>query len=182
MKELDALFPSNWFSSWGSRVQTVSRACQQRTGPPTQHGSQQVNISGFDCVCVCVCLSSVWLPAFLSLYTARSLHEVALHESIRYAPGDAVEKWLNDLLCLDCLNIPRLISGCPLPQTCDLYPWSTSKDFGEIRESRKQIQSDTKWLSRRVSIKLVQTPALVKTNVFLWWRFSEHKHLELGCN
>ncbi|KAK9516513.1 hypothetical protein VZT92_024437 [Zoarces viviparus] len=52
---------------------------------------------------------------------ARVLHEVSLHESIRYAPGDAVEKWLNDLLCLDCLNIPRLISGCPLPQTCDLY-------------------------------------------------------------
>ncbi|XP_010766400.1 RNA cytidine acetyltransferase [Notothenia coriiceps] len=55
------------------------------------------------------------------LAAARSLHEVTLHESIRYAPGDAVEKWLNDLLCLDCMNIPRLISGCPLPQTCDLY-------------------------------------------------------------
>uniref|UniRef100_A0A3P8W251 RNA cytidine acetyltransferase n=1 Tax=Cynoglossus semilaevis TaxID=244447 RepID=A0A3P8W251_CYNSE len=55
------------------------------------------------------------------LAAARSLHEVSLHESIRYSPGDAVEKWLNDLLCLDCLNIPRLISGCPLPQTCDLY-------------------------------------------------------------
>ncbi|XP_028285696.1 RNA cytidine acetyltransferase [Parambassis ranga] len=55
------------------------------------------------------------------LAAARSLHEVSLHESIRYAPGDPVEKWLNELLCLDCLNIPRLISGCPLPQSCDLY-------------------------------------------------------------
>lgn len=55
------------------------------------------------------------------LSAARSLHEVSLHESIRYAAGDAVEKWLNELLCLDCLNIPRLISGCPLPQSCDLY-------------------------------------------------------------
>uniref|UniRef100_A0A3P9KSH9 RNA cytidine acetyltransferase n=1 Tax=Oryzias latipes TaxID=8090 RepID=A0A3P9KSH9_ORYLA len=55
------------------------------------------------------------------LAAARSLHEVSLHESIRYAPADPVEKWLNELLCLDCLNIPRLISGCPLPQTCDLY-------------------------------------------------------------
>uniref|UniRef100_A0AAY4CAP0 RNA cytidine acetyltransferase n=1 Tax=Denticeps clupeoides TaxID=299321 RepID=A0AAY4CAP0_9TELE len=55
------------------------------------------------------------------LAAARTLHEVSLHESIRYAPGDPVEKWLNDLLCLDCLSIPRLISGCPLPQTCDLY-------------------------------------------------------------
>ncbi|KAF2979352.1 hypothetical protein EK904_012519 [Melospiza melodia maxima] len=52
---------------------------------------------------------------------ARTLHEVSLHESIRYAPGDPVEKWLNDLLCLDCLNITRIISGCPLPDTCDLY-------------------------------------------------------------
>ncbi|XP_062403816.1 RNA cytidine acetyltransferase [Sardina pilchardus] len=55
------------------------------------------------------------------LAAARSLHEVTLQESIRYAPGDAVEKWLNELLCLDCLAIPRIISGCPLPQTCDLY-------------------------------------------------------------
>lgn len=55
------------------------------------------------------------------LTSARTLHEVSLHESIRYAPGDPVEKWLNDLLCLDCLNITRIISGCPLPDTCDLY-------------------------------------------------------------
>ncbi|XP_021461132.2 RNA cytidine acetyltransferase [Oncorhynchus mykiss] len=55
------------------------------------------------------------------LNAARSLQEVSLHESIRYAMGDPVEKWLNELLCLDCLNIPRVISGCPLPQTCDLY-------------------------------------------------------------
>ncbi|XP_058925705.1 RNA cytidine acetyltransferase [Kogia breviceps] len=55
------------------------------------------------------------------LASARTLHEVSLHESIRYAPGDAVEKWLNDLLCLDCLNITRIISGCPLPEACELY-------------------------------------------------------------
>ncbi|KAJ7396528.1 RNA cytidine acetyltransferase [Pitangus sulphuratus] len=55
------------------------------------------------------------------LTSARTLHEISLHESIRYAPGDPVEKWLNDLLCLDCLNITRIISGCPLPETCDLY-------------------------------------------------------------
>ncbi|XP_020390411.1 RNA cytidine acetyltransferase isoform X1 [Rhincodon typus] len=55
------------------------------------------------------------------LSTVRSLHEVSLHEAIRYAPGDPVEKWLNDLLCLDCLNIARIMSGCPLPELCDLY-------------------------------------------------------------
>uniref|UniRef100_F7FA29 RNA cytidine acetyltransferase n=1 Tax=Macaca mulatta TaxID=9544 RepID=F7FA29_MACMU len=56
------------------------------------------------------------------LASARTLHEVSLQESIRYAPGDAVEKWLNDLLCLDCLNITRIVSGCPLPEACELYP------------------------------------------------------------
>uniref|UniRef100_A0A671P9B0 RNA cytidine acetyltransferase n=1 Tax=Sinocyclocheilus anshuiensis TaxID=1608454 RepID=A0A671P9B0_9TELE len=55
------------------------------------------------------------------LAAARTLHEVILHESIRYGQGDPAEKWLNDLLCLDCLSVPRIISGCPLPQTCDLY-------------------------------------------------------------
>ncbi|XP_004708338.1 RNA cytidine acetyltransferase isoform X1 [Echinops telfairi] len=55
------------------------------------------------------------------LASARTLHEVSLQESIRYAPGDAVEKWLNDLLCLDCLSITRIISGCPLPEACELY-------------------------------------------------------------
>ncbi|XP_043561447.1 RNA cytidine acetyltransferase [Chiloscyllium plagiosum] len=55
------------------------------------------------------------------LSTVRTLHEVSLHEAIRYAPGDPVEKWLNDLLCLDCLNISRIISGYPLPELCDLY-------------------------------------------------------------
>uniref|UniRef100_A0A452GY11 RNA cytidine acetyltransferase n=1 Tax=Gopherus agassizii TaxID=38772 RepID=A0A452GY11_9SAUR len=59
--------------------------------------------------------------ATAKLTSARTLHEVSLHESIRYAPGDPVEKWLNDLLCLDCLNITRIISGCPLPETCNLY-------------------------------------------------------------
>ncbi|XP_052008257.1 LOW QUALITY PROTEIN: RNA cytidine acetyltransferase [Xyrauchen texanus] len=55
------------------------------------------------------------------LAAARTLHEVTLHESIRYGQGDHVEKWLNEVLCLDCLSVPRIISGCPLPQTCDLY-------------------------------------------------------------
>ncbi|KAH9373238.1 hypothetical protein HPB48_004983 [Haemaphysalis longicornis] len=51
----------------------------------------------------------------------RSLHEVSLSESIRYKPGDPVEKWLNQLLCLDAALPPA--SGCPPPQECQLYPW-----------------------------------------------------------
>ena len=52
----------------------------------------------------------------------RSLQEITLNESIRYAPGDEVEKWLNHLLCLDATVVQRLTSGCPLPENCDLYP------------------------------------------------------------
>ncbi|XP_033646077.1 RNA cytidine acetyltransferase-like [Asterias rubens] len=51
----------------------------------------------------------------------RVLHEVSLDESIRYSVGDELEQWLNGLLCLDVTNVPRISSGCPLPQDCDLY-------------------------------------------------------------
>lgn len=51
----------------------------------------------------------------------RVFHELNLNESIRYADKDPVEKWLNGLLCLDASVIPRMSSGCPAPQTCDLY-------------------------------------------------------------
>ncbi|XP_071957067.1 RNA cytidine acetyltransferase-like [Antedon mediterranea] len=51
----------------------------------------------------------------------RVLHEVVLNESIRYSPGDEVESWLNSLLCLNVAEVPRIGSGCPLPDDCDLY-------------------------------------------------------------
>lgn len=53
--------------------------------------------------------------------SGRVLQEIVLNESIRYADKDAVEKWLNDLLCLDATEVPRMSSGCPLPELCDLY-------------------------------------------------------------
>jgi N-acetyltransferase 10 len=55
----------------------------------------------------------------------RVLREIELKDPIRYAPGDPIEKWLNDLLCLDALNIPRIASGYPAPQACDLYSYIT---------------------------------------------------------
>uniref|UniRef100_T1IXW1 RNA cytidine acetyltransferase n=1 Tax=Strigamia maritima TaxID=126957 RepID=T1IXW1_STRMM len=52
----------------------------------------------------------------------RLLHELQLDESIRYLPGDDVEKWLTDLLCLDAtISAPLMTYGCPLPEDCDLY-------------------------------------------------------------
>uniref|UniRef100_A0A6J0SQ24 RNA cytidine acetyltransferase n=1 Tax=Pogona vitticeps TaxID=103695 RepID=A0A6J0SQ24_9SAUR len=74
------------------------------------------------------------------LSSARTLHEVSLQESIRYAPGDPVEKWLNELLCLDCLNITRIISGCPVPESCDLYYVNRDTLFCYHRASEAFLQ------------------------------------------
>ena len=57
---------------------------------------------------------------------ARSLREIKLDMPIRYGPNDAIERWLNSLLCLDSslssLNSKTLIArGTPHPSTCDLY-------------------------------------------------------------
>ena len=60
-------------------------------------------------------------PQGTSSTSGRVLQEIVLNESIRYADKDFVEKWLNDLLCLDATEVPRISSGCPLPEACDLY-------------------------------------------------------------
>jgi len=49
----------------------------------------------------------------------RKLTEIKLEESVRYAPGDPIEAWLNDLLCLDC-EIPEYDTGMPMPDDCEL--------------------------------------------------------------
>ncbi|CAG2056856.1 unnamed protein product, partial [Timema podura] len=56
-----------------------------------------------------------------SVATGRTLHEVVLEESIRYRPGDMVEQWLTGLLCLDATSVQPLLTGCPPPDSCDLY-------------------------------------------------------------
>lgn len=56
-----------------------------------------------------------------SSVTGRTLREVTLEESIRYKPGDHVEAWLTELLCLDATLTPPISSGCPPPKECDLY-------------------------------------------------------------
>ncbi|PSN69766.1 N-acetyltransferas-like protein [Corynespora cassiicola Philippines] len=52
----------------------------------------------------------------------RSLREVTLSEPIRYAQGDSVERWMNDVLCLDA-TLPKSklnTQGCPHPSECQL--------------------------------------------------------------
>lgn len=51
----------------------------------------------------------------------RQLHELTLEESIRYKPGDSVEQWLCDLLCLNATTNASVLSGCPPPDMCQLY-------------------------------------------------------------
>ena len=58
--------------------------------------------------------------------SGKILHELQLNESIRYANGDLIEKWLNELLCLNCCQqviTPelKLKRSCPIPESCDLY-------------------------------------------------------------
>ena len=51
------------------------------------------------------------------------LREFTLQTPIRYAPGDAVEAWLNQLLCLDssASATTKLSGGAPAPSDCELY-------------------------------------------------------------
>lgn len=51
----------------------------------------------------------------------RQLHELTLEESIRYKPGDSIEQWLCDLLCLNATINTPILSGCPSPDICELY-------------------------------------------------------------
>ncbi|XP_068673287.1 RNA cytidine acetyltransferase-like [Montipora foliosa] len=70
----------------------------------------------------------------------RTLHEITLNESIRYAPGDEVEKWLNHLLCLDATVVQKITAGCPLPESCDLYYVNRDTLFSYHRASEVFLQ------------------------------------------
>eukprot|EP00898_Chlorokybus_atmophyticus_P002421 jgi/Chlat1/317/Chrsp1S03186 len=54
--------------------------------------------------------------------SGRVFKEVELAEPIRYASGDVIESWLNELLCLDAAkHIPHITGRLPHPGECDLY-------------------------------------------------------------
>lgn len=53
---------------------------------------------------------------------ARTLTELTLSTPIRYEADDAVEAWLNALLCLDsAAHSTRIVSSLPAPRDCDLF-------------------------------------------------------------
>ena len=52
----------------------------------------------------------------------KKLTELTLNTPIRYSSGDAVEEWLNELLCLNSLeHLSRIVMSTPPPSSCDLY-------------------------------------------------------------
>ncbi|MCJ1377560.1 killer toxin resistant protein [Xylographa soralifera] len=72
----------------------------------------------------------------------RTLREITLSEPIRYAQGDAVEKWLNKLLCLDA-TLPRSntnAQGCPHPSECQLLHINRDTLFSFHPVSEKFLQ------------------------------------------
>eukprot|EP00475_Leptophrys_vorax_P004586 TRINITY_DN12740_c0_g2_i1.p1 TRINITY_DN12740_c0_g2~~TRINITY_DN12740_c0_g2_i1.p1 ORF type:complete len:761 (-),score=225.24 TRINITY_DN12740_c0_g2_i1:25-2214(-) len=73
--------------------------------------------------------------------TGRSLIELNLQEPIRYAPGDKIEKWLNELLCLECTNQTyQLSNGVPHPSQCELYYVNRDTLFSYHRASEAFLQ------------------------------------------
>jgi N-acetyltransferase 10 len=51
----------------------------------------------------------------------RSLKELTLETPIRYHNGDPIERWLNNLLCLDAAaNSTRMVSHMPAPKDCEV--------------------------------------------------------------
>lgn len=53
---------------------------------------------------------------------SRILTELTLEAPIRYNSNDPVEKWLNNLLCMDITaNSTRMVNVMPAPKDCDLY-------------------------------------------------------------
>ncbi|KAK9876744.1 hypothetical protein WA026_014982 [Henosepilachna vigintioctopunctata] len=69
----------------------------------------------------------------------RTLHEVTLEESIRYKPGDHVEKWLTKLLCLDSTSVHPM-TECPALNKCDLYYINRDTLFSYHKASESFLQ------------------------------------------
>lgn len=70
----------------------------------------------------------------------RLFKKIELSESIRYAPGDPIESWLNGLLCLDVMNSIPHINRLPPPSECDLYYVNRDTLFSYHKESELFLQ------------------------------------------
>eukprot|EP01087_Luapelamoeba_hula_P013063 TRINITY_DN3711_c0_g1_i1.p1 TRINITY_DN3711_c0_g1~~TRINITY_DN3711_c0_g1_i1.p1 ORF type:complete len:1097 (+),score=223.23 TRINITY_DN3711_c0_g1_i1:342-3632(+) len=72
--------------------------------------------------------------------SGRILRELEMKVPIRYAMSDPVEKWLNELLCLDATIVKKLPSGCPHPTVCNLYYVNRDTLFSYHKASETFLQ------------------------------------------
>lgn len=73
--------------------------------------------------------------------SSRTLRELSLKQPIRYGQDDAIERWLNDLLCLDCASTIRPpSSSLPHPDTCSLFQVNRDTLFSFHRASEAFLQ------------------------------------------
>jgi len=72
----------------------------------------------------------------------RLFKELLLAEPIRYAAGDKVERWLNDLLCLDAQErLPSLKAArLPHPSECELFAVNRDTLFSGHRDAESFLQ------------------------------------------
>ncbi len=72
---------------------------------------------------------------------ARVLTEITLDTPIRYKIGDPIEKWMNNLLCLDvAANSTRIVSSMPAPKDCELYMVNRDALFSYHALSESMLQ------------------------------------------
>lgn len=74
--------------------------------------------------------------------TSGPLREIELITPIRYATGDPIETWLNQLLCLDCGSAAdmKLRGGAPAPSDCELYHVDRDALFSHHKLSERFLQ------------------------------------------
>ncbi|KAL6077347.1 N-acetyltransferase 10 [Balamuthia mandrillaris] len=72
--------------------------------------------------------------------SGRALRELTMQVPIRYANGDPIEKWLNELLCLDASVVPKAPTGCPHPSECQLYYVNRDTLFSYHKASESFLQ------------------------------------------
>lgn len=73
-------------------------------------------------------------------HSGQRFEEIELSESIRYASGDHIERWLNSLLCLDVTNSIPSITSFPQLGKCDLYYVNRDTLFSYHKDSELFLQ------------------------------------------
>lgn len=105
---------------------------------------------------------------------------MTLEESIRYKPGDDVEKWLTNLLCLDATNIAPLLSGCPPPDRCELYYINRDTLFCYHKASEAFLQRIVSlYVASHYKVSILSNLYSVVYNIFDVFNFSKFRIVQM---